>query len=77
MSSNERTPIAIAMMGAAFAAYLAVSMPSLIPALTHRLTRTTHQRAAPPHTGAALRHVRDQDRHHRRRSPPTTSDSPA
>ncbi|MFF3691702.1 hypothetical protein [Streptomyces sp. NPDC002187] len=34
MPSNERTPIAIAVMGAAFAAYLAVSNPSLIPAIT-------------------------------------------
>jgi hypothetical protein len=32
--SNERTPIAIAMMGAGFAAYVAVSNPTLIPALT-------------------------------------------
>ncbi|MFF3367186.1 hypothetical protein [Streptomyces misionensis] len=34
MPSNERTPIAIAVMGAAFAAYLAISNPALIPAIT-------------------------------------------
>ncbi|MEV7895338.1 DUF2637 domain-containing protein [Streptomyces cyaneofuscatus] len=43
----------------------------------HRLTRTTRQRTAPMCWGAALRHARDQGRHHRLRSPPTTSDSPA
>ena len=32
--SNERTPIAIAVMGAAFAGYLAMSSPTLIPAIT-------------------------------------------
>lgn len=32
--SNERTPIAIAVMGAAFAGYLAISSPALIPAIT-------------------------------------------
>ncbi|MEW2553658.1 hypothetical protein AB0957_18225 [Streptomyces zhihengii] len=34
MPSNERTTIAIAVMGAAFAAYLAVSSPALVPAIT-------------------------------------------
>ncbi|MFF9113986.1 hypothetical protein [Streptomyces sp. NPDC014805] len=34
MPNNERTPIAIAVMGAAFAGYLAISSPALIPAIT-------------------------------------------
>ncbi|MGW1395658.1 hypothetical protein ACWD6Q_28805 [Streptomyces nigra] len=34
MPSNERTSIAIAVMGAAFAGYLAMTSPSLIPAIT-------------------------------------------
>lgn len=34
MPSNERSPIAIAIMGSAFAAYLAITNPAAIPALT-------------------------------------------